>query len=261
MKTGIQLSKLRIDGGTQPRVKIDTEVVVEYADRIAAGDDFPAVEVFYDGVDYWLAEGFHRYHAHVKAGKKTISCNVRKGTVREAILFSCGANSAHGLRRSTKDKQRAIETLLNDDEWSKYGDRKIADICCVSDKTVGAVRERLRCGNSAPEKKRIGADGKSYPATQPKRVVAETSDGRTTYYEDGTVLVKAADREPGDDTEILKAEAAKRRNNGKELVTAKERREAQKAFGVVTRFVDKLKRHDDLRAHLAAIAAILEGKA
>lgn len=71
----------------------------------------------------------------------------------------------------------------------------------------------------------------------------------------------AVEREPGDDTAILKAEAAKRRASGKELVTPKERREATKAFGVVTRFVDKLKRHEELREHLAAILAVLEGKA
>ncbi len=69
------------------------------------------------------------------------------------------------------------------------------------------------------------------------------------------------EREPGDDTELLKAEAAKRRNSGKEVVSPKERTEAKKAFGVVTRFIDKLKRHDELRVHLSAVAAVLEGKA
>ncbi len=170
MDSAIQLAKLRLDGGTQPRVKIDTDVVDDYAERIKAGDEFPPVVVFSDGAAHWLAEGFHRYHAHAKAGKKTIRCDIRKGTVREAILFSCGANVAHGLRRTNPDKQRAVMTLLKDEEWAKYSDRKIADICCVDNSTVSSYRKQLLESNSsAQQPKRIGADGKLRPATQPKR--------------------------------------------------------------------------------------------
>ena len=178
MKSSIQLAKLRLDGGTQPRVKIDTDVVADYAERIAAGDEFPPVEVFHDGADYWLAEGFHRYHGHAKAGKKTIGCNVRKGTVRDAILFSCGANIAHGLRRTNPDKQRAVMTLLQDDEWSKYSDRKIAEICCVDNSTVSSYRKQLLESNSSIKVvRRIGKDGKLRPATQPKRVPVPADEG------------------------------------------------------------------------------------
>jgi hypothetical protein len=97
-------------------------------------------------------------------------CDIRKGTVREAILFSCGANVSHGLRRTNPDKHRAVTTLLNDPEWSAYSDRKIADICCVGNSMVSDLRRAQVCdSHTSKPAKRIGADGKCYPATQPKR--------------------------------------------------------------------------------------------
>lgn len=191
MSAELKLSSIRIDGGTQPRAKIDLDIVAEYSERLAAGDSFPPCEVVHDGKEYWLWEGFHRYHAHAKAGKKTISCNVRQGTQRDAVLFSCGANASHGLRRTNEDKRHAILVLLNDSEWGAKSDRWIAEQACVSDKTVASLRPTVakppRCGNSAPEEstpeeprhyddsesqieqereppKRRGRDGKQYPA-------------------------------------------------------------------------------------------------
>ena len=56
----LKLNQIRIDGGTQSRVDIDEQVVAEYADLYHQGIQLPPVTVFYDGTDYWLADGFHR---------------------------------------------------------------------------------------------------------------------------------------------------------------------------------------------------------
>lgn len=143
MKNSIQLTKLRLDGGTQPRVRIDMDVVRDYAERIKAGDDFPPVDVFHDGAEHWLAEGFHRYHAYKEAGHKVVPCTLRKGTVRDAILFSCGANATHGARRRNEDKRKAVETLLGDTEWQAKADNWIAETCIVSVGLVRTVRDEL----------------------------------------------------------------------------------------------------------------------
>ena len=58
---------IRLDGGTQPRAKIDQAVCDEYAERMKAGEKFPPIDVFFDGEDYWLADGFHRISAYVMA--------------------------------------------------------------------------------------------------------------------------------------------------------------------------------------------------
>ena len=33
--------------------------LIAYADEMSFGTVFPAITVFYDGVKYWLADGFH----------------------------------------------------------------------------------------------------------------------------------------------------------------------------------------------------------
>ena len=148
----IELSKIRIDGGTQTREKLNQATVKEYIEAINAGATFPPVTLFFDGSAYWLADGFHRYFAAKKAGKKQIHEDITPGTQRDAVLHSLGANTAHGLPRSNKDKQRAVETLLNDPEWSKWSSRAIAEKCVVSHSYVSTLRDKMKSGHvSTPE--------------------------------------------------------------------------------------------------------------
>jgi hypothetical protein len=136
----LPLAALRIDGGTQQRETINEAVVAEYAEDV---DALPPVVVFHDGADHWLAGGFHRYHAHRKAGKEAIRAEVRKGTRRDAVLFACGDNAEHGLRRGNADKRKAVTTLLRDPEWRGWADRQIARLCRVSNTFVARVRQDL----------------------------------------------------------------------------------------------------------------------
>lgn len=142
----LPLAQIRRDGGTQPRAALDNETLAEYAEAMAGGATFPAVVVFYDGHDYWLADGFHRVNAAINAGRDHINVNVIAGTQRDAILYSTGANAQHGLRRTNADKRRAVERLLRDEEWAKWSDNEIARRCVVDHKTVAAAR--LSLGNS-----------------------------------------------------------------------------------------------------------------
>ena len=119
------LSQIRCDGGTQPRAAIDDATVNEYVEDMKNGANFPAVTVFYDGADYWLADGFHRLEASIKAGFSEINTLVKQGTRRDAVLYSVGANAKHGLRRSNADKRRAVTTLLEDSEWSQWSNNAI----------------------------------------------------------------------------------------------------------------------------------------
>lgn len=139
----LELNRIVIDGGTQPRVAIDDAVVADYAEALREGAAFPPVVVFHDGAKYWLADGFHRYHAHRQAGLDCIEAHVHEGTRREAILFSVGANSDHGLRRTNGDKRKAVLVLLNDDMWSTWSNVEIARHCAVDEKTVRIHRKEL----------------------------------------------------------------------------------------------------------------------
>lgn len=128
----IALTKIRIDGGTQPRCEINLALVSEYAEAMTEGETFPPAVVFFDGVDHWLADGFHRYHAASSIGLTELTADIRKGTQRDAILYSVGANADHGQRRTNLDKRRAVLILLNDAEWSGKGSGWIAQQARVS---------------------------------------------------------------------------------------------------------------------------------
>lgn len=141
--TRIEVSKIRADGGTQSRAATDEEVVNDYADAMTNGATFPPITVFFDGSDYWLADGFHRYHAAKRAGKATIAVDIHQGTRRDAVLHSVGANASHGLRRTNADKRRAVETLLRDEEWTGWSDNRIAKACRVTHPFVGKIRASL----------------------------------------------------------------------------------------------------------------------
>ncbi len=131
------------DGGAQMRVEMKPDVVLDYAEDMAAGATFPPVEVYYDGSIYWLADGYHRVEAARKLEHETIDAEVREGGKRDAIIHGIGANASHGLRRAQADKRRAVERLLCDEEWSTWSDRKIAKIAKVDHKTVAKVRREL----------------------------------------------------------------------------------------------------------------------
>ncbi len=136
----IDLANIRLDGGTQPRAVINSPLFEEYAQAIAEGASFPAIVVFYDGTDYWLADGFHRFHAHETLGLAQIDADVRQGDRRAAVLHSVGANADHGWRRTNDDKRRAVAALLADNEWAHWSDAEIARRCRVSQPFVSKMR-------------------------------------------------------------------------------------------------------------------------
>ncbi len=72
-----------------------------------------------------------------------IAVEVRQGTQRDAVLYSCGANATHGLRRTNADKRRAVLRLLEDSEWSQWSDREIARQCGVSNRFVSNLRKSI----------------------------------------------------------------------------------------------------------------------
>lgn len=176
----IAIAKIRRDCGTQMRSKIDEDVVEQYAENIAS---LPPVTVYFDGVEYYLVDGFHRVSAHEKANCKVITCKVVPGTLRDAVLYACGANDEHGLRRSNADKRRAVEKLLRDEEWGGRADRWVAEQAKVSNHLVASVREEL-----FPTKKTTRQPGE-FPVDKKSMVnpVDEKPATRTVESKDGKV--------------------------------------------------------------------------
>lgn len=160
----MDLSRLSIDGGTQTRAALNEAVVTEYADALREGVKLPAVTVFFDGSAHWLADGFHRYFAHKNARKASINVDIREGSKRDAVLYSVGANSTHGLRRTNEDKRRAVKTMLDDAEWSQWPDREIARQCGVGHPLVAALRNpEVAAKQKAAKAAKVESDSSNTP--------------------------------------------------------------------------------------------------
>ena len=142
------VDQIRIDGGTQPRASIHNDTVAEYAEALTNGASMPPVIIFFDGVSNWLADGFHRFHAHKQAGLMEINAEVRSGSQRDAVLFSLGANATHGLKRTNEDKRKAVTTALRHPEFGQWSDNQISKVCGVSHPFVATVRSSLETDSS-----------------------------------------------------------------------------------------------------------------
>jgi hypothetical protein len=136
----IAIGKIIVDRDLQPRASIDLDAVREYAEAMKDGAEFPPVVVFFDGLNYWLADGFHRHAAALKAEMRSIRALVYQGDKQDALLFSLGANAEHGLRRTHADKRRAVIKMLNHPEWCMWSDAVIARYARVSPSTVSRYR-------------------------------------------------------------------------------------------------------------------------
>lgn len=51
-------------------------------------------------------------------------------------------NVLQGNKRNNAEKRRAVLLALQDEEWAEWSSRKLAKLCGVSDKFVGAIRKQ-----------------------------------------------------------------------------------------------------------------------
>ena len=144
MTERIKLEKIRLDGNTQPRKEVDEQLIQHYTEILLEGrEKFPPIDLWFDGKAYWPSDGFHRYHAHKRAGFKDIESNVQKGTKRDAFLACLRANSKHGKPRTPEERRYIVKLALEDIELGEKTDAEIAVHCDVSAMTIGRVRKAL----------------------------------------------------------------------------------------------------------------------
>jgi len=174
----IPINSIRLDGGTQPRAAIDFDAVFDYMDAMSDGAIFPPVVVFYDGTNYWLADGFHRVKAVEKAGRDEVACEMRQGTREDAQWYSFAANKTNGLRRTNDDKHRAVKAALKHPKGAGQSDSQIARHVGVDHKTVAAWREKLEATREIPKSaKRAGGDGRTINTSKIGNRRASEPDG------------------------------------------------------------------------------------
>jgi len=139
----IDIKAIRTDGGTQVRSSLIQTQVDEYASQMREGDEFPIIDVFHDGSDYWLADGFHRYFAQKANGALEVECNVHQGTVRDAIWFAIAANKNRGIDLTLQEKKANAEKLLRDEIWGKLSYSEIGKHVGLSKMTISRIARAL----------------------------------------------------------------------------------------------------------------------
>jgi len=155
----LNLAVLRLDGDTQARLALSQEKVQEYAALMEDGEEFRPIDAFFDGSDYWLADGFHRYFA-TKANKKTaIAVTVHNGTLEDAQLFAFAANKGHGLHMSATDIRHCIVRMLEHPVWGGWTNAAIAKHVGTSKMTVGRVKAAMSEPEEPTEKKYVNKHG------------------------------------------------------------------------------------------------------
>jgi hypothetical protein len=112
----IPLELIQVDPTVQQRAAgTSQDIIEEYAQAMRDGVAFPPIVVFgnADG-PFHVGDGIHRLLAHLSAhpDAKDIECQVHPGDRDDALLFACGANAEHGLRRNRADKVKAVTTLI-----------------------------------------------------------------------------------------------------------------------------------------------------
>lgn len=139
--TPIRLDAIVFDGGTQIRAAIDAQTVTDYADAMAEGAQFPAIVLFHDGTQHYLADGFHRYLAAQRVNWHEIDAEVKAGTKEDALWFALGANRTNGKRLTDADKTHAIAVARQ--AWPDKMQCEIAEQVGCHPSLVSRVYQKL----------------------------------------------------------------------------------------------------------------------
>ncbi|NEP00858.1 MAG: KOW motif-containing protein [Symploca sp. SIO2E9] len=157
-------SSIELEEGTQSRVTTDERAIERYAtemkeERWDPQHDPPVI--FDDGSLKRPGDGHHRIRAALLA-EQQILCEVRSGTLIDAIRYSCSSNQRPSLHRTNADKRQAVEMMFQtlveefgslediprtgrgksrtEADWSN---RRIAEHVGVSSKTVDNIYTEL----------------------------------------------------------------------------------------------------------------------
>lgn len=139
----LPLAAICKDGNTQHRSAISGDMITEYAALMKEGVIFPPIRVWWDGQQYWLADGFHRLAAAERSGLTEIMCEVRNGTQSDAQWDSYAANTSHGLRWTVAETQRVIQLALSHPNAGCLSNVELAKHLHLSEHTVRRWRKRV----------------------------------------------------------------------------------------------------------------------
>ena len=71
------------------------------------------VDVFFDGMQYFMSDGFHRIEAAKIVGRGSIPCRIYSGNAWDAFCHGHKANSTHGVHQTMNDKRYVVGRYLD----------------------------------------------------------------------------------------------------------------------------------------------------
>lgn len=205
-----EVALLLLDPDIQVRVNQDDGAIKDYTQKWKDGVIFPPIDVFFDGVNYRVADGFQRVLAARAAGISKILVTMHIGRKELALLFALKANDRHGVRLTNEDKRNKVLKALSLPSLANASTRVVADACLVSHQLVKLVRKDLEQAASVvnglhlnASTHSVGADGKYYPATQPQRLTPRVEDSAPVATMDDDEPIESEDEpvEPDEDEE------------------------------------------------------------
>lgn len=151
------------DKTTQVRARILPNIVAHYREMMKQDEKFPAVVLFRgnDGA-LFIGDGWHRLLAAKENGYHHFPAIINAGGRAAALRHALKANLEHGVRLTRADLRKKVVVALT--EYPGISSNQIAETCAVSESLVRRVRATFVKDEPG---KRIGADGKEYPAHKP----------------------------------------------------------------------------------------------
>jgi hypothetical protein len=186
MNENILLKNITVNPQFQVRAKLNMDAVKDYTTAYQDKVELPPITVIRNTASgtSWVVDGFHRIEARKAAGFDSISCEVIEGTSEDALRYALEtANSANGMRYTSKDKRKRVTLFLSNPNWIGKSDAAIAKACCVDPKTIAKVRKDLQLED--PEV-RVGTDGRhvTKKPTRPSREIPDKDSVESTSVKD-----------------------------------------------------------------------------
>ena len=170
----VNIEDIVMDPALQSRAATKPSTAEEYR-KVSeeGGTEWPfsrPIELVESGGCMYLVDGYYRVAACIASGRLKAEANVTVGTISDAIMMACGANSGHGEKRTKADIVRAVGLALG--AFPKASNGLIAQIVVVSKTTVATIRTELQIPPTAKSTvaKRetvTGKDGREYKVKEP----------------------------------------------------------------------------------------------
>jgi hypothetical protein len=173
----------------QSRVLLDPKTVLEYAAMMDAGVAFdPCKGIITDTGAILVYDGNHRGEA-AKINGSMLEVELMRGTDQDATWWASGANTRHGLRRTSDDIVKSVKEALAHPHSLGKSDRDIARHCGCDHKTVGKYRKEMEASGDRPQmqERAVTRNGTQYQMTIP--MPAEPDEGGATQAHGGTPQV------------------------------------------------------------------------